>query len=90
MLQTPSCVIVSVRYHCRTQLFNCASDGFRYEGELLNGWFHGYGVFWRSDGMKYEGEFKGGRVWGLGTPTNVTLYDETFEKVMNVLINVSF
>lgn len=38
----------------------------RYEGEFMQGWFHGHGVFWRSDGMKYEGEFRGGRVWGLG------------------------
>lgn len=38
----------------------------RYEGEFMQGWFHGHGVFWRSDGMKFEGEFRGGRVWGLG------------------------
>lgn len=38
----------------------------RYEGEFMQGWFHGHGVFWRSDGMKYEGEFRGGRIWGLG------------------------
>lgn len=39
---------------------------FRYEGEFMQGWFHGYGVFWRADGMKFEGEFRGGRIWGLG------------------------
>lgn len=39
---------------------------FRYEGEFMQGWFHGHGVFWRADGMKFEGEFRGGRVWGLG------------------------
>lgn len=38
----------------------------RYEGEFMQGWFHGHGVFWRADGMKFEGEFRGGRVWGLG------------------------
>lgn len=38
----------------------------RYEGEFLDGWFHGYGVFWRCDGMRYEGEFRGGKIWGLG------------------------
>jgi hypothetical protein len=38
----------------------------RYEGEFMQGWFHGHGVFWRSDGMKFEGEFRGGRIWGLG------------------------
>lgn len=32
----------------------------------MQGWFHGYGVFWRADGMKYEGEFRGGRLWGWG------------------------
>ena len=32
----------------------------------MQGWFHGYGIFWRADGMRYEGEFRGGRVWGLG------------------------
>lgn len=41
----------------------------RYEGEFMQGWFHGHGVFWRSDGMKYEGEFRGGRIWGLGLVT---------------------
>ena len=41
----------------------------RYEGEFMQGWFHGHGVFWRADGMKYEGEFRGGRVWGLGLVT---------------------
>lgn len=40
---------------------------FRYEGEFLDGWFHGYGVFWRADGMRHEGEFRGGKIWGLGT-----------------------
>lgn len=39
---------------------------FRYEGEFMEGWFHGRGMFWRADGMKYEGQFRGGRVWGLG------------------------
>lgn len=38
----------------------------RYEGEFIEGWFHGYGMFWRADGMKYEGQFRGGRIWGLG------------------------
>jgi len=41
----------------------------RYEGEFMQGWFHGAGIFWRSDGMKYEGEFRGGRIWGLGLVT---------------------
>lgn len=35
----------------------------------MNGWFHGYGIFWRSDGMRYEGEFRGGRIWGRGLLT---------------------
>lgn len=39
----------------------------RYEGEFMEGWFHGHGMFWRTDGMKYEGQFRGGRIWGLGT-----------------------
>lgn len=39
---------------------------YRYEGEFLDGWFHGYGAFWRADGMKYEGEFRGGKIWGYG------------------------
>lgn len=46
-------------------MFIFCSD-FRYEGEFMQGWFHGHGVFWRADGMKFEGEFRGGRVWGLG------------------------
>lgn len=39
---------------------------FRYEGEFAQGWFHGYGVFWRADGMRFEGAFHGGKIWGLG------------------------
>lgn len=35
----------------------------------MKGWFHGYGIFWRTDGMKFEGEFRGGRIWGLGLVT---------------------
>lgn len=63
----------------KLQTKNCSFEGFvlyffflllsshnRYEGEFMQGWFHGHGVFWRSDGMKFEGEFRGGRVWGLG------------------------
>lgn len=42
---------------------------YRYEGEFMQGWFHGHGVFWRSDGMKFEGEFRGGRIWGYGLVT---------------------
>lgn len=41
----------------------------RYEGEFINGWFHGYGIFWRADGMKFEGEFRGGKIWGHGLVT---------------------
>lgn len=28
----------------------------RYEGEFIQGWFHGCGTFWRADGTKFEGE----------------------------------
>lgn len=52
----------------RNNLFiKIVNNIFRYEGEFMQGWFHGHGVFWRADGMKFEGEFRGGRVWGLGT-----------------------
>nr|CAI5828431.1 unnamed protein product [Callosobruchus analis] len=39
-------------------------DGTRYDG-----WFHGYGIFWRADGTRHEGEFRGGKIWGLGLTT---------------------
>ncbi|KAL3278690.1 hypothetical protein HHI36_016226 [Cryptolaemus montrouzieri] len=42
---------------------------YRYEGEFLKGWFHGYGTFWRADGMRFEGEFRGGQIHGLGRVT---------------------
>lgn len=58
----------------KEQELNAFSRYFRYEGEFMQGWFHGQGVFWRADGMKYEGEFRGGRVWGLGL---VTFHDDT-------------
>lgn len=39
---------------------------FRYEGEFVQGKFHGAGVFTRFDGMRFEGEFRGGCVDGYG------------------------
>lgn len=33
-------------------------DSSRYEGEFMQGWFHGHGVFSTIDGMKFEGEFR--------------------------------
>ena len=33
-------------------------DSSRYEGEFMQGWFHGLGVFSTIDGMKFEGEFR--------------------------------
>ncbi|KAG7169623.1 MORN repeat-containing protein 4-like [Homarus americanus] len=41
----------------------------RYEGEFMQGWFHGHGIFWRNDNMRFEGEFRGGRIWGHGLVT---------------------
>jgi MORN repeat len=51
------------------RLFIIHFSSRRYEGEFMQGWFHGNGIFFRSDGMKYEGEFRGGRIWGLGLVT---------------------
>lgn len=47
---------------------------YRFEGEFMQGWFHGHGIFWRADGMRYQGEFRGGRIWGLGL---ITFNDHT-------------
>lgn len=41
-------------------------SSFRYEGEFVQGKFHGAGVFTRFDGMRFEGEFRGGCVDGYG------------------------
>ena len=30
-------------------------DSSRYEGEFMQGWFHGHGVFITLDGTKFEG-----------------------------------
>ena len=30
-------------------------DSSRYEGEFMQGWFHGHGVFTTLDGTKFEG-----------------------------------
>lgn len=54
------------KYHCIFVQNRLYYLFLRYEGEFMQGWFHGHGVFWRADGMKFEGEFRGGRVWGLG------------------------
>ena len=39
---------------------------FSYEGEFIDGLFHGHGVFKRCDGMTFEGQFKKGGVHGYG------------------------
>ena len=41
----------------------------RYDGEFLQGRYHGLGVFTRCDGMKFEGQFKDGKIFGLGLLT---------------------
>lgn len=40
-------------------------DSSRYEGEFMQGWFHGLGVFSTIDGMKFEGEFRFSRKYIL-------------------------
>ncbi len=42
-------------------------NGETYEGDLLNGKYHGYGTYIYPDGEKYIGEFKNGSYEGLGT-----------------------
>lgn len=44
--------------------------GASYEGELLNGVPHGYGVFHHSAGYLYEGEWQNGRWHGYGALSN--------------------
>lgn len=64
---------------------------FRYEGEFVQGWFHGYGVFWRADGMKHEGEFRAGKIWGLGKLLCVYyILSENNERRWNQLLMCNF
>lgn len=41
-------------------------DGSRYEGEMKNDHFDGYGVFWSKSGEKYEGNWRYGEMSGYG------------------------
>ncbi len=46
----------------------------KYEGEYLDGWFHGKGRFYYPTGVVYEGEFSKGEFHGEGVliyPTGV-------------------
>ena len=43
--------------------------GEKYEGETLNGSYHGKGIYTWPDGRKYEGDFLNGKRHGMGTYT---------------------
>ena len=60
---------------------NIFADGNRYEGEFLNGNFHGYGTYWFTSGDKYEGELAHGKQHGKGIYTwaDGRYYDGTFK-----------
>ncbi len=45
------------------------ANGDKYEGEFLNGKFHGKGTYTYANGDKYEGEFLNGKFTGKGTFT---------------------
>ena len=44
-----------------------APTGEKYEGDLLNGKFHGCGRLTMADGSVYEGDFRNGLFHGVGT-----------------------
>jgi hypothetical protein len=41
--------------------------GSKYEGDMLDGWYHGKGKYYYPDGVIYEGEFFKGEFHGFGT-----------------------
>ena len=41
-------------------------SGSHYEGEILDGWYHGKGKFTYPNGVIYEGEFFKGEFHGTG------------------------
>ena len=43
------------------------ADGFKYEGDWLNGEIHGAGIATYTNGDVYEGNFQSGRRQGQGT-----------------------
>ena len=47
---------------------------YTYEGDFLNGNFHGYGIYIQEDGTRYEGEFKNGLRHGKGTTANAIFF----------------
>jgi hypothetical protein len=55
-------------------------DGFIYEGEMLNGWFHGKGVSKYDSGTVYRGEYVNGYYHGKGklVYTNGQSYEGEF------------
>jgi hypothetical protein len=45
-------------------IFTCAIDGYRYEGEWLQGRKHGQGTVFLPNGDRFSGMFKDGRIAG--------------------------
>jgi hypothetical protein len=43
------------------------SNGDRYEGEFVNGKFHGKGIYTWPDGRRYEGEYENDKKHGYGS-----------------------
>ena len=56
-------------------------SGAKYEGEVKNGKYHGYGVIILPDGAKYEGEWKQGAFSGQGklTQTDGVVFEGQWE-----------
>ena len=42
------------------------SDGEKYEGQFVDGFFEGQGIYYWNDGRKYEGTFQKGQPKGEG------------------------
>jgi len=58
----------------------CNSNGEIYDGNWLNGKYHGQGKFIFTDGSIYEGEFNEGNITGVGVckKNNGAIYEGEF------------
>ena len=45
-------------------------NGYRYQGELANGTYNGYGVLTYNDSIIYSGQWRNGKRHGYGTTTD--------------------
>lgn len=62
--QQPNVNVISFNFTGKAKLW--LKSGCSYEGDFLNGFMHGQGIFHWPDNVSYEGEFNKNRMYGHG------------------------